>query len=87
MIENQQTKLYGHVIITRAAYPNNPALQMTTSLLYVNPNTNEAYTDASVILSQPQKGNITHAVGLRANLKRKEFKLLSNVSSVYETNH
>lgn len=86
MVEGHQVKLYNGVVITRAKYSTHPAFKMTTSVLYLNPKTSEAYTDAPVTLSQPQKGNITHAVGLRANLDQKYLELLSNVSSVYEPN-
>ena len=83
-IENHQIKLYDHVIITRDKYKDHPLLKITTSTLFLNPKTKEAFTDAPVTLSQPAKGNITHAVGLKANLEKKTFKLLSNVSSTYE---
>ena len=83
--DNQWIRLQGHVLLQRPQAPHYLPFQLQTSELLLYPQSNSAYTDKPVTLSQTGSGNVTHAVGLKATLNPKVIELLSKVDSLYET--
>src|SRR3989338_2861553 len=75
--------LWGHVLIFQPPGKNSQNLTLTTSRLTYYHDRSFAETDQPVTLTQP--GNLTHGVGLQADLKTGYIKLLSDSSGQYAT--
>ncbi len=71
--------LWDNVKIVRAASPKNSDFDITTTALTIYPEKRFAETDQPVTIIQ--SGNITKAVGAKADLKTGIIKLISNINS------
>ncbi len=72
---------WDHVIIHHAADENNPATIIKTSMLTVFPNKNLAQTTQHITMTQPSL--VVKAIGMHANLKTGDIKLLSQARGEY----
>jgi LPS export ABC transporter protein LptC len=82
---NQLLKLKDHVLVTRARSSNSAALEMDTSTLNYDRANNLIYTDQFVTLKEPDIGNISTAIGLRALIDKNEVKLLKDIHTIYQS--
>ena len=80
---NRLLTLKNNVLITRERSSSSAALEIDTSLLNYNLDTNVIDTDKFVTLKEPELGNKTTAIGLRAYLNQSDVKLLKDIHTFY----
>ena len=81
--DNKLLRLEKNVLITREKTSNSAALEASTTLLNYDRSTNIIYTNQFVTLKEPEIGNQTTAIGLRAYLNSSDVKLLKNIHTIY----
>lgn len=72
---------WDNVVVHHAADENNPATIIKTTMLTVYPNKNLAQTQNHITMTQPSL--TVSAVGMNANLKTGDIKLLSQARGIY----
>jgi lipopolysaccharide export system protein LptC len=75
-------QLEGEVDLRRAGADGSPGTRLQTPSLLIFPEENRAQTDAPVVISSP--GHRITGVGLRADLEREHYELLSEVRGQHE---
>lgn len=77
--------LRGNVLIWRNAEKGDSGLEIQTDELHIEPDRQYAETDRPVTITQDF--GVTHAVGMRVNLKQSRMELLARVRGHYILDH
>lgn len=83
--DQKNISLKGDVLIWRNALSNGSGVEIQTDELHIMPDKQYAETDRPVIISQ--EFGVTHAVGMRVNLKQGRMELLADVRGHYLLQH
>jgi lipopolysaccharide export system protein LptC len=75
-------RLEGNVNLVRAPATDGPTTTLDTPWLLVYPQLNRAETEAAVVITAP--GQRLEGVGMRADLQREHYQLLSQVRGQHE---
>lgn len=79
--DQKEIALRGDVVIWRDAPKDGSGLEIRTDELHIEPDRQYAETDRPVTITQDV--GVTHAVGMRVNLRRSRMELLANVRGRY----